>query len=482
MRTRRPVKPVPLSSATALGCLLKSHYLADEFPSVVTTTNFADYCVANHASLPSVDMLLKRTTLYGTFSMPRTADTRRVLALPHPTSQLALSRIIADHRAEIGKTIDNTLITLYNTKPDTQKGRAFLGIDFNSRPAKEFTILSRHPVILKADIANFFHTIYTHSIPWGVLGKQHNKDIREGKDKKAKTDLERHWASLLDVAIQRGNSRETFGIPVGPDTSKIIAELLLAGVHKTQPFAQMIDGHGAYRMVDDFFIGFEDETAARRCRDELRRALWEFNLHLNEDKTQIVRSAFIIDSGWKFDLDNFHVSDKSDAEQRTGVERLLEIALGHCEAASDWRPIVFFCHRLLALKIFPSNLPFIRDCMLRLGRDFTTCLKLVAQFMIHYRADLRDNQSRATIEEWARHILSMHARRGHDYEVALILVICGVLGFSVSQSFLAVDKPIVSPVVLAVLGLLSADELLAESWDEWSEPLPGSGTVPNGRY
>lgn len=120
--------------------------------------------------------------------------------------------------------------------------------------------------------------------------------------------------------------------------------------------------------------------------------------------------------------------------------------------------------------------------MLRLGRDFTTCLKLVAQFMIHYRADLRDNQSRATIEEWARHILSMHARRGHDYEVALILVICGVLGFSVSQSFLAVDKPIVSPVVLAVLGLLSADELLAESWDEWSEPLPGSGTVPNGRY
>jgi hypothetical protein len=106
----------------------------------------------------------------------------------------------------------------------------------------------------------------------------------------------------------------------------------------------MIDGHGAYRIVDDFFIGFEDEAAARRCIDELRRALWEFNLHLNEDKTQIVRSAFIIDSGWKFDLDNFQVSDKSDAEQRAGVERLLEIALGHCEAASDWRPIVFFCH------------------------------------------------------------------------------------------------------------------------------------------
>jgi hypothetical protein len=64
----------------------------------------------------------------------------------------------------------------------------------------------------------------------------------------------------------------------------------------------------------------------------------------------------------------------------------------------------------------------------------------------------------------------------------LILVICGILGFSPSQSFFAVDKPMVSPIVLAVLGLLSADGLLAESWDEWSESLPGSGTFSIGRY
>src|ERR1700737_1382080 len=126
MRTRRPVKPAPLSSVKALGFLLKSHYLADEFPSVVTTTNFADYCVNNYATLPSVDALLKRTTLWGNFSMPRTVNPRRILALPHPTSQLALSRIIANHRAEIGKTIDSSQISLYNTKPNLQDSRAFI--------------------------------------------------------------------------------------------------------------------------------------------------------------------------------------------------------------------------------------------------------------------------------------------------------------------------------------------------------------------
>jgi hypothetical protein len=262
----------------------------------------------------------------------------------------------------------------------------------------------------------------------------------------------------------------------------MIAELLLAGVHKYEPFALSIEGCSAYRIVDDFFIGFEDEAAARRCRDQLRRALWEFNLHLNEDKTQIIRSAFVVDSGWKFDLDNFQLSRKSDREQRSAIERLLEIALGHCEASSSWLPIIFFCRRLLALKIYPGNLPFIRDCMLRLGRDFTTCLKLVTQFMIHYRTELRDSESRVLIEEWARQILSTHSRRDHDYEIASVLGICGILGFSVDQSFLALDKRVVSPVVLAMLGLLSADGLLAEGWDAWSEAAPGSGTVPTGRY
>lgn len=290
-------------------------------------------------TLPSVDTLLARTTLCGSFSLPRTITARRVLALPHPRSQLALSRIITGHRTEIAQTIVSSLISLYDTKPDIKNRRAFRGIDFESRTLQQFTILSRYPVILKADIANFFHTIYTHSIPWGVLGKQHVKDTKEGRDRRAKATLDRHWAILIDTAIQRGNSKETFGIPVGPDTSRIIAELLLVGVHKDEAFSRAIDGHGAYRIVDDFFIGFDDEAAARRCRDDLRHALWEFNLHLNEVKTDVVQSIFIVEDSWKFDLDNFRISSKLAAAQRAGVEHLLEITLNHCRTSSDWRPI-----------------------------------------------------------------------------------------------------------------------------------------------
>jgi hypothetical protein len=265
MRTRKLRNPLRLSAKTALRFLLKSHYLADDFPKVLTTADFSDYCFNNYNKLASADELLKRTTLYGFFSAPRTTTLRRVLALPHPASQLALSRLIADNRKEIQTTIDSAKISLYDTKTRAGPDRAFLGVNFNSKSIKEAEILFHYPVVLKADIANFFHTIYSHSIPWGVLGKEHVKKIREEGSKPEEAALERHWSSKIDLAVQRSNSTETFGISVGPDTSRIIAELLLAGVHQTEPFRRLIEDRGGYRLVDDFFIGFEDEPSARQC-------------------------------------------------------------------------------------------------------------------------------------------------------------------------------------------------------------------------
>jgi hypothetical protein len=196
-------KPRKRSPARILGYLLKSHYLADDFPSVITTHLFSTYCVKSYASLDSVTALLGRITIYGTFSAPRTTTTRRVLALPHPANQLALSLIIAHNYREIRAVINSSKITLYNTAVSAKEKRAFVGVDFRARVEKETQILARYPVIMTADIMNFFHTIYTHSLPWAVLGKEHVKKVLEGNDKSAKQKLDEHWSSQIDRAIQR---------------------------------------------------------------------------------------------------------------------------------------------------------------------------------------------------------------------------------------------------------------------------------------
>src|SRR5690348_7027035 len=120
-KTRSLKVPPPV----VLEFLLRSHYLADDFPSIITTEGFSQFCLKNFVTLETTQALLNRTTLCGTFSAPRTPTTRRVLALPNPISQLALSQILTAERTEIRKSISSSGITLYNTKIDHKNKRAF---------------------------------------------------------------------------------------------------------------------------------------------------------------------------------------------------------------------------------------------------------------------------------------------------------------------------------------------------------------------
>ena len=465
----------------ALGYLIKSHYLADEFPTVLTTDRFAAFCVTNYANLPATEVLLKRITQGAGYSAPRRIDARRPLFLPNPISQLALSRVIADHRQEIVAVINGSALTLYNTEPDVKNERFFVGIDFKAKAEREAEVLARYPFIMMTDIANFFHTVYTHSLPWAVLGKQVVKDALEpGAGKAEKKHVEDHWCHHLDRAIQRGNSRETFGIPVGPDTSRVVAEVLLSGIHLNPELAEILRAREGYRLVDDFFIGFEDEAAAGHCRDVLRRTLWQYNLHLNEDKTDIMRASQFFGGGWKHEIESFIISRQSAAEQREGIQRLMEIALHHCSLRNDPVPASFFCQRLTSIEIKSDNFRFVRDCMLRVARDFTGCLKSVVKFVTQFRDQLGDAESRQVLERWLAQIFAAHTRRGHDMEIANALVICGILGIPINREAIGLKGREASPVVLAVLGLIAADGLLDEPWDNW-RPDPVTNIL-NGAY
>jgi hypothetical protein len=472
------------SRAQNLRRLLKSHYLSDEFPGVLTTANFADFCAKNLAKLPTNDKLLSRITQYAPYSAPRLMEARRPLALPHPASQLALSRIIAENRADIADVINRSKLTLYNTRPDAGRDRFFVGVDFNARDVRKAEILARYPVVLMTDIANFFHTIYSHSLPWAVLGKQHVKDVLEPPIEKAdKVALNQHWSSQIDKALQRGNSRETFGIPVGPDTSRMIAEILLSGIHSNQSLETILQDRAGYRLVDDFFIGFDDEVEAHRCRDILRRALWDYNLHFNETKTGLKRSSAFFDDSWKYEIDSFDIPKRNLQKQRDAIQRLMEIALEHCTARDEPIPASFFCQKLTRIEIMQGNFPFVRDCMLRMARDFTGCLKSVVIFTTQFRTLLNDGESKAVMRRWLKQIFATHTHRGHDMEIANALAICGVLGLRVDRDFIAPGNGAVSPVVLAMLGLLSEDGLLAEPWDDWRpKDSASSANIVNSRF
>lgn len=78
----------------------------------------------------------------------------------------------------------------------------------------------KYPYMLIIDISGCFYHIYTHSVAWAVKGKEIAK-------KNAQVDT---FENDFDHLMQHCNYNETNGIIVGPEVSRIFAEIILQAV------------------------------------------------------------------------------------------------------------------------------------------------------------------------------------------------------------------------------------------------------------
>lgn len=168
-----------------------------------------------------------------------------------------------------------------------EEGR--LGKLYSGRMIYQFLTMAEHNLvsvahnykyIVKADIKNFYPSIYTHSIAWALHGKdfiRQNNNIRHFK----------YLGNRLDKLFQSANDGRTNGIPVGPIVSDIIAEIIASAVDLA--LTKLIKDKQilceAVRFKDDYRILVKSESDAKIVIKMLQAALKDFNLELNEDKT-----------------------------------------------------------------------------------------------------------------------------------------------------------------------------------------------------
>lgn len=145
--------------------------------------------------------------------------------------------------------------------------------------------------LFKFDISKCFDSIYTHSIGWALLDKQVAKKYLN--DKKAT-----FW-NTFDVLMQKLNYNETNGIVIGPEFSRIFAELILQKIddnvkreiEKEKLFSKK--DYEIFRYVDDYFVFYNEESAKEKILTAFRLGLRDFKLYLNEAKTQLYNKPII---------------------------------------------------------------------------------------------------------------------------------------------------------------------------------------------
>jgi hypothetical protein len=242
--------------------------------------------------LKSKELHQKRHTDYIRYNGTKHDHSRRYFGTPNPISYFYVASFIADNW--------KAFTDRYNSSPFSVSSPR-LGRDTDDRPViipslSELTTIASKKLghsafVLKTDIAQFFPSIYSHSIPWSAHG------IEEAKSDQ-KPDSSIILFNRLDFFVRNCQRAETRGLLVGPDAFRLIAEFIAAGLDSSVYEALQSYIVGAARHVDDYYIGISSQPEALSALSALRDTLQTFNLQINDIKTRTMDGIEPLNEVW----------------------------------------------------------------------------------------------------------------------------------------------------------------------------------------
>ena len=224
----------------------------------------------------------------------------RLMHIPHPSPYARLCKCLSENWDRLSHICENLNSREKPAKHD--KGRRIMGkyehleqislMNYNklSDVRYRLEISTGKFYRVKADIASFFPSIYTHSIPWTV----------DGRDQAKVNSKEKLWYNELDEAQRDVKRNETQGIPIGPATSNIISEFILSKVDEA---LRKVD-YQYVRYVDDYEYYCETREEAENFILELEQELRKYLLNLNPKKVIIEELPLAYQVQWIIALRN----------------------------------------------------------------------------------------------------------------------------------------------------------------------------------
>ena len=292
---------VELTSSNFIKQITMYGFFAEQIPDCFSSQSFA-------ADINELNELIKgkappkglKSTNPMTLSTYKSDLSRRVLSVPNPEAFLYLVSLMADNwnqLLEFSKS-ENSLspITYISSYDDTE-------IEcLNSENLREhfreksdyiegikncIRVALGYKYCLKVDISNCYNSIYTHSIAWAICGKAEAKKYHVKEEPKTLKPIY-ELADKLDKRTRALKNNETNGIVVGPFTSRIFSEIILARIDKNL----YQKGFCFRRYVDDYKFYFRTEAQAQESLSVIEKVLNEYNLNLNTAKTEITKFPF----------------------------------------------------------------------------------------------------------------------------------------------------------------------------------------------
>ena len=144
-------------------------------------------------------------------------------------------------------------------------------------PNPDFLIGSRY--VVHADISQCFPSIYTHALPWALVGKDNaRQQMGPGHNSK--------WFNRIDSCASRMKDGQTHGLLIGPHASNLLAEMILCAIDAE------LSPHWKYvRNIDDY-------TCYVKTYDEAQNFLYELEKHLRTYELTLNTKSYYVEGGF----------------------------------------------------------------------------------------------------------------------------------------------------------------------------------------
>ena len=325
-----------ISAAELYEGLLAYGFFAEKIPPVFTAVPFFDYCKDLSFSAGWDE--------YITFRVMRNISIPRLMGIPNPFKYQRLCAELRDDwdkiRAHFHEHTDNQTyrISRIHVRKEYGEKRIFemnyknWRVDGN--PESDLLIHDKGTsrFLVQADISTCFPSIYTHSIPWALVGKEEAK----------RTAHDDTWYNRLDQSCADMRNGETHGLLIGPHASNLLSEIILTVVDRN-----LYDkGYRYARNIDDYdcYVGSHDD--AQKFLRDLEEALREFDLPLNHKKTSIIELPIGIEKNWKHQLSDLPRVGESGMVEYPQVNTFIDTALKLATETGDYAIINYAIKKL----------------------------------------------------------------------------------------------------------------------------------------
>lgn len=302
---------------------LRDGFFAPELPPAFNSYNLSkhrDLLAKKFAALPkknNLESIYNYTSKPAIFRFPRflNADQRHVVV--NPIGFFALSKLIADNYIQLRKAARKSIVSATPPMFDWEGRRAIKRPSFEVRDQFAEYLAANFECTVTTDISSFYHSVYTHSIPWAIHGK------KISKQKKQDNSL---IGNLIDRLVRNAQDGQTIGLPVGPDTSRLIAEIVASAIDVNIQEKLKKLGVRGLRLVDDFIVGCTTKSEAEKAIATIRRATNFYELELNSSKTCIIDHRVRDELGWKELIKSYlPKSPYSNSDMKAFFFRIAEI-------------------------------------------------------------------------------------------------------------------------------------------------------------